>query len=648
MLALETRSPLVRGFFRTFRPPSRRTVTQWADAKRILPSKGSAEPGKYRSSRTPYLREIMDCLSRRSPVQEVVFQAAAQIGKSEAGNNWVGYVIDEAPGPMLLVQPTVDNAKRYSKQRITPMILETPSLAARVASNRSRKGGNTLLEKEWGDGILLLGGANSAAGLRSMPIRYLFADEISNWPLDVDGEGDPLELAQQRTNTFGRKRKIFKCSTPSVRDECRIEAEEKKTDGRRFHVPCPHCGHMHQLVWANFKIPKDDAGEPIHARAHMVCPDCAGVIEERHKTDMLMGGRWVATRPDKVDPNIRGYQISALYSPVGWKSWARISREWFEAQGDSTKLQAFVNNVLAETWEEGYTAKIDAEGIAKRAEVYQILTVPAGGLIVLAGVDVQANRLHVVQRAFGMGEESWLVNRAEIHGDPTSGEVWEQLLNVLNMDFRHASGAALRTYAACVDSGDGNLTNEVYTFCRTHRARHILAIKGMPGARPAIGTPTKQDINIRDQKIKRGALLYPVGVDSIKSTIYGRLKRPEPGPGCYHWPAGLPKDYYEQLTSEKQAVKYINGMPRRYWTKKDGARNEDLDCEVYAYAALHFAYSRHNRATFWQQMAQRLGKSRTVALQPAVPSEVEPPAPPAASVTGGRVSLKGWKRGGGA
>jgi phage terminase large subunit GpA-like protein len=304
--------PLVEGFFQSWKIPSRRTVTQWADGERILPSKGSASPGKYRSERTPYMREPMDCLSTLSPVQEVALMAAAQTGKSESGNNWVGYVIDEAPGPMLLVQPTVDNAKRYSKQRITPMIQETPSLANKIIENKSRDSGNTMLEKEFPNGILILGGANSAAGLRSMPIRYLFADEISNWPADVDGEGDPLAMAEERTNTFGRKRKIFKCSTPGIKDVCRIENEYLKTDQRKYHVPCPHCGHKQILQWANFIIPKDAAGKHRPADACMVCPGCGGILHEHHKTDMLTGGEWIATAPENADPTRRGYHISAL------------------------------------------------------------------------------------------------------------------------------------------------------------------------------------------------------------------------------------------------------------------------------------------------------------------------------------------------
>lgn len=645
--SLDTKNPLVAGFFEVFDIPTRRTVTEWADDKRMLPSKGAAEPGKYRSSRTPYMREPMDCMSVLSPVQEVVIMAGAQLGKSESLNNLVGYVIDEAPGPMLLVQPTVDNAKRYSKQRISPMILETPSLAAKVVENKSREGGNTMLEKEFPGGILILGGANSAAGLRSMPIRFLLADEISNWPADVDGEGDPLKLAEARTNTFGRKRKIMKTSTPSVKDSCRVEAELKKTDWRQYAVPCPHCDHMHVLEWRNFVIPKTDDGVHLYRKAYMVCPECGGVIEERHKTDMLNGGEWRPRHPEKVEPTRRGYQISGLYSPIGWKSWADVAKEWIEAQGDPKALQAFVNNVLAETWEDAYSARVDAGSLSQRAEPYELLTAPARAVVATCGVDVQDNRVEVQTIAWGPGEEAWVVNYAVVYGDPSRFDVWEQVLDVINTPIRHASGGELLPYAALVDSGDGNKTNEVYAFARQNRSRHVLAGKGMPGSRPPIGSPTKQDINIRGQKIKRGVALYGVGVDSIKSTLYGRLNREEKsGAGVFHFPLGLPEDYYAQLTAERQAKKLVNGFVRRFWTKKDGARNEALDTAVYAYAALHYCYSRHNRASFWGQMTARLVKSsgHEVESEPVPDATEDEPAPPVMASGGGRVSLNGWRR----
>lgn len=577
-------NPLIEGFFGSFKPPSRRTVTGWADDERILPSKGSAAPGKYRSSRTPYMREPMDCLSVLSPVEEVVLMAAAQTGKSESGNNWVGYVIDEAPGPMLLVQPTVDNAKRYSKQRITPMILETPSLAAKVIDNKSRESGNTMLEKEFPNGILLLGGANSAAGLRSMPIRYLFADEISNWPADVDGEGDPLGLAEERTNTFGRKRKIFKCSTPGIAKVCRIEAEYLKTDQRKYFVPCPHCGHKHVLRWENFHIPKKPDGGWDFAGAYMACPDCGGVLREHHKTDMLAAGEWRATCPHQIDPTRRGYQISALYSPVGWKSWARIARQWIEAQGNQTKLQAFANNVLAETWDVSGTAISDVELYnrvqALAADYNGLELLPEGALVVVNGVDVQPDRLELETLAFGLGQENWSIEYRVIMGDPNGPLVWQQLDNYLATEFKHPSGVRLRAARTFVDTGGSN-TTAVYDYVRDRAHLGVFGIKGRGGdGVPAVGNPTKNNIG----KVP----LVPVGTFVLKDAVFGGLALTEAGPGYCHFPKRYAPSYYRGLTAEEVRVKLNpKGFPVREWFKKTAdARNEPLDCRVYATAAL--------------------------------------------------------------
>lgn len=570
-------NPLVVGFFETFKVPTRRTVTEWADDKRMLPSKGSAAPGKYRSARTPYMREPMDALSVLSPVEEVVLMAAAQTGKSESGNNWVGYVIDEAPGPMLLVQPTVDNAKRYSKQRISPMIMETPTLTAKVVDNKSREGGNTMLEKEFPGGILLMGGANSAAGLRSMPIKYLFADEISNWPADVDGEGDPLELAEARTTTFGRKRKIFKCSTPSVKHVCRVEAEYLKTDQRKYHVPCPHCGHKHVLMWSNFMIPKDDQGKYRPNDAYMACPDCDGVIEEFHKTDMLNGGEWIATAPQNADPTRRGYHISALYSPVGWKSWAKVAKQWLEAQGNPTKLQAFINNVLAETWEVKGERASDHE-IAQRAYDYGNDPLPDGVVLLTAGTDVQQNRLETEIVGWGSGEETWSVDYIVTYGNPDLDDVWAMHdANVLNRIYNRPDGIQLRVARCCVDTGGSN-TDAVYRAVRARLATGVLlGTKGIAGeGKPILGNPSHSNLG----KIP----LFPIGTFTGKDLIMGRLKITEPGPGYCHFPKRYRPEYFKGLTAEEVRVKYTKGFPVREWHKTYD-RNEPLDCRLLAIAA---------------------------------------------------------------
>jgi phage terminase large subunit GpA-like protein len=574
------------------------TVSEWADAHRMLSQKASAEPGRWRTDRTPYLRDILDCLSPSSPVQRVVFMAGAQVGKSETGNNWLGFVIHHAPGPMMLVQPTVDTAKRFSKQRLAPMIEETPVLRDRVADPRSRDSGNTQLVKEFQGGVLVVTGANSAVGLRSMPVRYLFLDEVDAFPVDVDGEGDPVILAERRTTTFAR-RKIFLCSTPTIKDVSRIEREFNVSDQRRYFVPCPHCEHMQWLRWANLKWTDDDP-----TTAAYVCEECGALIEERHKTDMLSRGEWRATAPG--DGRTAGFHLSSLYSPLGWKSWASIVAEFMAAKGDAPLLKGWVNTVLGETWEEEYSAKIGADGLQARAEFYDPKVLPARVLTVTAGVDVQDNRLAVSLYGWGRDEECWTVAHQEIYGDPARPEVWKQLDDLLTTPLAHELAEPLTIAAACVDSG-GHHTHDVYAYARERRGKHVMAIKGQSQrGKPAISKPSRVDINWRGKVLKASAEVWPVGVDTIKSVIYSRLKHNEPGPGYVHFHAELPAEFYEQLTAEKLVTKYVKGFPVREWTKKSGARNEALDCAVYAYAALQSLYMRFNRRTIWEQMERAL------------------------------------------
>lgn len=579
-------------------PDPDHTVSTWADAHRMLSQKASAEPGHWRTERTPYLREIMDEMSPSSPAQRVVFMAGAQVGKSETGNNWLGFIIHHAPGPMLLVQPTVDTAKRYSKQRLAPMIDETPILRERIADNKSRDNSNSMMAKEFDGGVLIITGANSAAGLRSMPVRYLFMDEVDAFPVDVDGEGDPIQLAEKRTTTFAR-RKVYMSSTPTVKDVSRIEREFNRSDQRRYFVPCPHCGHKQWLRWGQLKWTDDDP----HTAAY-ACEECGTLIEERHKTDMLAAGEWRGTA--KSDGKTVGFHLSSLYSPLGWKSWADIVDEFIKAKGDPALLKTFVNTVLGETWEDDYSAKLGADELQNRVEFYQAGVAPARVLAITAGVDTQDNRLAVSLYGWGRDEECWLIDHMEIYGDPSQPKVWEQLDEVLLKPVAHELAEPIKIAATCVDSG-GHFTNEVYAYCRERRQHHILAIKGQSqrGKQP-IGKPTKVDINRKGKSIKAGAEVYPVGSDTIKSTVFARLKLNEPGPGYIHFHAEAGDDYFAQLTAEKQITRYVKGFPVREWVKKSGARNEALDCKVYAYAAMQWLYTRHNRRTIWDQFERSL------------------------------------------
>ena len=616
-------------FFNGLQPDPDFTVSEWADSYRFLSQKAAAEPGRWRTERTPYLREIMDCLSPMSPVQRVVFQAGAQVGKTETGNNWLGYIIHHAPGPMMMVQPTVDTAKRLSKQRLAPMIDETPVLRERIADARARDSGNTMMVKEFTGGVLVITGANSAVGLRSMPVRYLFLDEIDAYPSDIEGEGDPVALAERRTTTFSR-RKIYLSSTPTVKDISRIEREYLVSDQRRYFVPCPHCDHMQWLRWAQVKWTDDDPTTTAYC-----CEECGVLIEERYKTEMMAKGEWRATA--EGDGKTAGFHLSSLYSPLGWKSWQAIVEEFIAAKGDAPSLKTWVNTVLGETWEEEYSAKVGADALQARAEFYDPKVLPARVLAVTAGVDVQDNRLAVSLYGWGRDEESWVVGHQEIYGDPARPEVWAQLKNMLETPIDHELAEPLTIAAACIDSG-GHHTHDVYAFARDHRARHWYAIKGQSQKnKPAISKPTRVDINWKGKTLKASAEVWPVGTDTIKSVIYSRLKHNEPGAGFVHFHAELPTEFYEQLTAEKQITKYVKGFPVREWTKKSGARNEALDTAVYAYAALQSLYMRFNRRTIWDQFERAL-KIKATENQASAPevTQKQSQQKPAGFMIGGR------------
>ena len=601
------------------RPEQPLTVSEWADKHRRLSSKASAEPGPWRTNRTPYLREPMDCLSSTSSVQRVVMMFAAQTGKTEAGANWLGYVIDHAPGPMLLVQPTVEMAKRLSKQRLESLITETPVLAEKIAPSRSRDSGNTMFAKDFPGGMMLLTGSNSATGLRSTPCRYIFCDEIDAFPSDVDGEGDPVSLAEKRATTFAR-RKILLTSTPTVKDFSRIEAEYERSDQRRFYVPCPCCSVMQWLKWPQLKW---ENNEP--ATAAYECEVCHERFAEIHKPAMLRKGEWRATAPS--NGKTAGFHLSGLYSPLGWLSWADMVDDFLRAKADAPMLKSFVNTRLAETWEEDFASKVSADGLLDRCEHYEAAMVPEGGLALTVGVDVQDNRLAISVWAWGREEEGWLLDHQEIYGDPSRQELWKQLDEVVLREWPHAVGPAMRPDVVAIDSG-GHFTAEVYQYARERARQGVVAIKGQSQrGKPPIGKGSKVDVNHQGRTLKRGAVVYLVGGDTVKTTLFGRLKHNEQGAGFLHFHMGTTGEYFEQLTAEKQVLRYNRGgFPTREWVKKPSARNEALDCLVYAYAALNLMYQRFDRRTIWDQLEKRLegaGKKKKPAL---LGSKQQPPS----------------------
>ena len=578
------------------------TVSQWADSHRILSSRASAAPGPWSTDRTPYLRGIMDALSASDPVQRVVFMKGAQLGATECGSNWLGYIIDHAPGPLLAVQPTVELSKRLSKQRLQTMIEETPRLRAKIASPRSRDSGNTLFSKEFPGGMMLLTGANSAVGLRSTPCRYIFLDEIDAFPVDVEGEGDPCSLAERRSTTFAR-RKIFMASTPTIKDYSRIETEFLLSDQRRFHVACPSCGTLDWLKWPQLKMENEDPSTVVYE-----CEHCKERFSEAHKTELLINGRWIATA--ECDGKTAGFHLSSLYSPLGWKSWEEICEDFLKSKHDAPKLKTWVNTILGETWEEDYASKVSANALMERCEHYEPGVMPEESLALTGAVDVQDNRLAIsifAWRGPSDCEEGWLLHHQEIYGDPGRPEIWKQLDEIVLREWSHASGVKLRPDIIAIDSG-GHFTSEVYQYARERTRQGVIAIKGQSQRnKPAIGRPTKVDINYKGKALKGGALVYPVGSDTIKTTLFSRLKHNEPGPGYLHFHMSTTNEYFEQLTAEKQVMRHNRGgFAHREWVKKPSARNESLDTLVYSYAALNCLYMRYDRRSIWEQFTKRL------------------------------------------
>lgn len=633
-------------FRAALRPDRVYTVSEWSDEHRRLSQKASAEPGRWRTDRTPYLREIMDHLSPSHPCTELTFIKGTQLGGSEAGYNWIGSIIDLWPAPTMLVMPTVDTAKRISKQRIAPMIEETPAIAAKVSEAKSRDSGNTVLMKDFPGGTLVMTGANSAPGLRSMPVRFLFMDEVDAYPADADNEGDPCVLAEKRTQTFPH-RKIFRVSSPKLKINSRITTYFEASDQRRYHVPCPHCAHEQWLRWEQMRwetrkvweVTRADDGEVIEVPADTEgaverdtrelvdawyeCESCEARIDNHHKTDMLAAGRWIALKPGAG--RHPGWHASSLYSPVGWFSWFDAVKQFLAAEEDVSgeAMQTFYNTVLGIAWEQAGDQPGEDE-LRKHVDSYRVGNrVPRGALMLTAGIDVQHDRLEARVWGWGRGEESWLIAREVIFGAPAEESTWTALEELLFRAWPHEGGSTLKIVASAVDASDGITTHFVRNFCRKWSHRHVIAVKGQAIAgKPIIGRPTDQDVTHRGRTIKGGVKMWPMGSDTAKALIYARYRVDAPGAGYVHLPTGLPDDELEQMTAEKVVTRYVKGYPRREWTKKPSARNEALDCFVMALAAAHYAgIGRVN----WDRLEQLLIQpDMFVAASPAAPSSAEP------------------------
>lgn len=606
-------------------------MAQWADQKRFLSAESSAEPGKWDTSRAAYQRGIMDAITDPAlPV--VVVVKPSQVGWTEILNNAVGYHIDQDPATMLLIQPSLELAEAWSKDRFAPMVRDTPTLADKVRDPRSRDTDNTIRQKVFPGGRLTIVGANSPAGLRARPIRIVLADEVDAYPVSAGTEGDPLALAAKRQRTFWN-RKTLLGSTPLLKLTSVILREYARSDQRRYEVPCPACGEFQALYWRQVRWDKGEKGEHLPETAHYVCEACGAIWNDVERCDAVGRGRWVASR--KSSGGVAGFHIIGMMSP--WITLAEMATEFLDARKDPALLQVWTNTVLGEGWEEA-AEKIEGSALVSRGENYGPQSVPDEVRIVTAGVDTQGDRLEVQIVGWGAHEESWAIAYEIIHGDPAQADVWEHLDELLVTPLHTEGGRELRIRAACVDSG-GHYANEVLAFCRARHRRRIFAIKGAAGPRP-----------IWPKRPSRGGakgadILYVLGVDTAKDTLYGRLRSvTEPGPGYVHFPLGdgFDEPYFDQLTSEQVVTRKKEGRPYRVWILPSGKRNEALDTFVMALAARMSINIRLDRMV----PVVRSAPPSIPDLPPVPPHPTAPPPPqaywrppPEGGWVGGR---RGW------
>lgn len=556
---------LFKEIARILSPPPKLTVSEWADQYRKLSSESSAEPGQWRTDRAPYQKEIMDAVSDPE-VEKIVVMCSSQVGKTEIQLNIIGYHIDYDPAPIMVVMPTELLAKAFSKKRLATMIRDTPAIKDKISESKSRDGDNTILEKGFPGGYVVMVGANSPTNLSSRPIRILLADEVDRFPLSAGNEGDPLSLAEKRTTTFHNKKKIF-VSTPTDKETSRIEVEFEASSKEEWNLACPMCGRYQPLSWSQIRF--DDET--------MECKYCKERFSEFEWKEQP--GIWIPSKPEIT--NVRGFHLNALASP--WERWGTIIDNFREAKAKGKEvLKTWVNTTLGESWEDQEGEMADEEALLKRRERYGC-ELPDKVLIITAGVDVQDDRLEIEVVGWSHNFESWGIEYRQFMGDTTNDMVWKDLDQYLMKEFSFEDGNKLMISCCCVDSGYN--ASDVYKFCKKREHRRIFAIKGKGGyGIPFIGKPTRSN--------KEKCALFTLGVDAGKSKLISRLKvQFEEETGYCHFPIesgrGYDQYYFKALTSERRVVKYSKGERQFEWKKKkSGARNEALDLRNYATAAV--------------------------------------------------------------
>ena len=588
-----------RAFARAVAPRKAMTVSQWSDVERRLSSKGSAEAGQWRTDRNPPLREPMDCMSARSTVREVALMFPIQFGKTEVAINALGYCMDHDPGPVMVCLPGEVSMNKWVAQKLNPAVDESPAMKRALTSVASRDAANTRTFTDCAGGQLYIEHAGSPSRLKSTTVRTLLVDEVDEFANNLTGGDDPLEMLNGRTSAFPATFKRLYISTPQIKGLSRIEQLWAKSDQRRYHVPCPHCGHMQHLQWAGLHW------SPDASQCWYVCQECGASIDEHHKQAMIAAGEWV---PGNPGAKMRGYHINCLYYQFGLgPRWLDLVEMWREAQNDPARLKTFVNDRLAEPWEDAAMRAVRHNAIADRAEPYKLRTAPLGVVYITAGVDTQDNRLAVQIVGWGAGMAFWVLDYIELPGDPADEAVWTALTELLNTPIQHASGATLRVEAYAHDMG-GHRTEAVKHYVRQRRVRRPMAIFGaVPNNAPVLGKGKMADVDWRGRLDKRGVLTYQVGTVAAKHWLYGRLStdaEKDSDTRLTHFSEDLDPSFFAGLVSET-----YNPAKNRF-EKRRGARNEPLDTWVYAYAAAHHPELRLHRFTRadWERAALRIAE----------------------------------------
>lgn len=626
------------------RPAEDLTISEWADRYRVVSAEsGSPWPGPFRTDRVPYLREPQDCLHPDHPARRVTARWAAQLGKSTAIENWFGYIVDQSPGSMMIVLPTLEEATKFNRVKLQPTIEASPRISHKVKPVNSRdEQGSTTAFKRFAGGFAQIVNAGSSKGLQMVSIKYLAMDEVTGYPKDVDGRGSPRDQARARQKMYGDLAKEWQGSTPGIEGECAITADFLSGDQRYLYVPCPHCDTFQALGFDQMQGPTET--QP----AHMRCVACDGVIVDGHKHDMLGGSVWIARRvregeapvPETIardeldrwrcDPcegRCRDWQPSyhlwAAYAPR--ERFGDIWSRWLDAQGDTTKLRVFYQQDLALPYDPGGVA-IEWEKIveAARGEGVERGVIPAWAGLVVSAADVQGYGIKWTVWAFGPGDQSVLIDRELFEGSPEqSDDPWIELADALNRTYRTAGGGEKGIDLSGVDSGFA--TNRVYMFCGSRPNCFALDGRHERGL-PWLGTPKRRDIRDRVKRVLGKVMLYPVGNYDVKTAVMASLANLVQGPDSKgKWPRGTAhlaadlcdEDFAKELTAERlvdpdeearasvsrRARNLITPKAAREWKRIVGRANDWFDATVYAFAlGWHLRHKRRLNEQRWADL----------------------------------------------